>query len=162
MDETRIHPIWKEAAMAIAARVAREGYGFTIDLDELYAALETKRPRAHSFWKDVKKSQFDFLEKVEELKRECLHKHNLYLHNVRGRGYKVLAPDDQVTIGWERQHDKARKHLRKSLDVLANVAVAALSDAGQKNRDRNINRTVFIMAAANKRKIPAVEKKMLD
>jgi hypothetical protein len=41
------------------------------------------------------------------------------------------------------------------------VDVAQLSDQGQQNRDRNIQRTVFIMTAANKRKIPSVERKKI-
>lgn len=161
MDETRIHPIWKEAALSIVGRIVRDGYGFIIEMSELYDMLEAKKPRSHSFWKDVKKSQFDFLEKVEELKRELLHEHNVCLYNVRGKGYQALPPDEQVTKGWERQHDKVRKHLRKSLDILANVDIKQLSDDGARNRDRNTNRTVFIMSAANKRRIPVIERKKI-
>jgi hypothetical protein len=81
-------------------------------MDELHEMLETKAAKPLAFWKDVKKGMFDFLEKVEELKRECLHEHNICLFNLRSRGYQVLPPDDQVTKGWERQHEKVRKHLR--------------------------------------------------
>lgn len=161
MEETRIHPIWKEAALAIKARVVVEGYGFILSHDELYDMLETKKPRGHSFWKDVRKSQFEFLEKVEELKRECLHAHKIHLYNLRGQGYRVQLPDDQVTLGYERQYEKVRKHLRKSLDILSNVDVAQLSDQGARNRDRNLCRSVFILSAANKRKIPQLERKKI-
>lgn len=161
MTDTRMHPIWKEFAHVIAQRVSSDGYGFIIEMDELYGMLEAKRPFAHSLWKDVKKNAFDFLEKVESLKRECLHEHSICLYNVRGKGYQVLPPDDQVSKRWERQHEKVRKHLRKSLDILANVDASQLSDQGLKNRDRNIQRTVFIMSAANKRKIPVVERKKI-
>jgi hypothetical protein len=156
-----MHPVWKEAALDLSRRVESDGYGFLVSMDELYAMLDAKMPRAMSFWKDVKRHQFDFLEKVEELKRELLHEHNICFYNVRGKGYQALPPDEQVSKGWERQHEKVRKHLRKSLDILANVDTRQLSADGQKNRDRNINRTVFIMSAANKRKIPTVERKKI-
>lgn len=161
MEEARLHPIWKEAAKAIAARVSRDGYGFLISMEEIHEMLETRQARPLSLWKDVRKDMFDFLEKVEELKRECLHQHRILLFNQRGQGYQVLTPDDQVTKGWERQHEKVRKHLRKSLDVVVNTDSSALSEQGQKNRDRNIQRTVFIMSAADKRRIPAVERKKI-
>lgn len=161
LNVMRVHPIWKEAALTIAARVKSDGFGFVIDHESLYEMLESKMPRSFSLWKDVRKGQFEFLEKVEELKRECLLEHKILLYNVRGHGYQALKPDEQVTIGWERQHDKVRKHLRKSLEILSNVNTELLSDDGQKNRDRNIGRTVFIMSAANKRKIPVIERKKI-
>lgn len=161
MDETRLHPIWKEAAVKIAQRVQSEGYGFLIEMDELHSVLEVKTAKDHTPWVDAKRSQFDFLEKVEELKKICLHEHNICLDNERGRGYRVLTPDDQVTKGWERRYEKVRKHIRKAIDVLVNVDQKQLTASGSNDRDRNLNRTVFIMSAANKRKIPVIERKKI-
>jgi hypothetical protein len=151
MDATRIHPIWKEVANTIVSRIGVEGYGFLIEHQELLDMLEIKEPTTIS---EAMKQRLEILKKVEELKNDLLYEHNLLLYNEFNRGYVVLEPDQQVTKGYERQFDKARKKIHKAIDVLTHVSHDMLSQSAKEQRDRNLSKSVFVLSAFNKRKLP--------
>ena len=157
MNETRKHPIWREVAETIAARVDEQGYDFLIEMDEIKQLLEIREFVTGMDKKQFNAIQFDCLTKIEGLKNELLYNHKICLQNDRKRGYIVLSPDQQVSDAFAHYWRQMRCKLRKAMDVLVNVENDLLTNAGQKNRDRNLSRSVFMLRAANKRKIPAIE-----
>lgn len=157
MNETRVHPIWKEVAERISGRVQDEGYGLLIPHDELFKMLEIEDPTTIQ---QAMKQRLEILKKVEELRNTLLYDHNLLLHNEFNKGYCILAPDDQVGKGYDRYFDKAKKKIRKAIDVLNHVNHELLSDSGVVTRDRNLNKSVFVLAAFNRSKLPDIDKRM--
>lgn len=158
MDSMRIHPIWKEVAGSIATRVEVDGYGFMIDHKELFEMLEIEEPKTII---DAKKQSLEVLKKVEELRSCLLYDYNIYLYNEFNKGYVVLKPDDQVTKGYDRQFDKARKKIHKAIDILNYVNHDLLSQDGVKQRDMNLSRSVFVLSAFRKRRIPDIKQKAI-
>jgi hypothetical protein len=154
-NETRVHPIWKEVALEIVARIETESYGFIIEHKDLFEMLDIKEPKTIS---EAMKQRLEILDKVENLKSELLYNHNVLLFNEFNKGYKILNPDDQVTKGYDRQFDKARKKIHKAIDVLNYVNHELLSQSGTDQRDRNLGKAVFVLSAFNKRRIPEVPK----
>lgn len=157
-NETRSHPIWHEVAEIIVKRVEENGYGFLLTWEELTELLEFSEFKQGMNQKEFEKVQFDRMKKIENLKDELLEENNIMLFNDRNKGYIVLEPDVQVDDGWKREVDRWRKHLRKALKILNHVDFEKLSEKGNIIRDRNLNKTVFVLAASNKRKIPEFQK----
>jgi hypothetical protein len=158
-NETRVHPIWKEVALDIVARIETEGYGFMIEHKDLFDMLEIKEPKTIN---EAMKQRLEILEKVENVKSELLYNHNVLLFNEFNKGYKILNPDDQVTKGYDRQFDKARKKIHKAIDVLNYVNHELLSQSGTDQRDRNLGKAVFVLSAFNKRRIPEMKRKAIS
>jgi hypothetical protein len=157
-NETRIQPIWKEVALEIVGRIESEGYGFMIDHKELFKLLEIEDPTTIA---EAMRQRLDILKKVEELRSCLLYDHNVLLFNEFNKGYVVLNPDEQVTKGYERQFDKARKKIHKAIDVLNYVNHELLSQSGVEQRDRNLGKAVFVLSAFNKRRIPDMKRKAI-
>ena len=162
MEGTRIHPIWKEAAQAIADRAKAEGLGFDLPYEEVYKMLDLAKPAGAVTYEEVQKAQIEILERTEALRNECLKVHNINLQNRRGYGYRAQTPDEQVTDGFDHQYRKMKKHTGKAFEVVTRVDIDGLSDDGRKVRDRNISRIVFVMQSTDRRRIPAVEKKQIE
>lgn len=158
MNETRIHPIWKEVADIISRRVELEGYGILIQHEELFKLLEISDPKTIP---EAMKQRLEILKKVDELSKTLLYDFNLCLHNEFNKGYTILAPDDQVSKGYDRHFEKAKRKVRKAIDILNHVNHELLSQDGVNNRDRNLNKSVFVLTAFNKRKLPEVTRKQI-
>lgn len=157
----KLHPIWKEVAKNISARVAAEGYGFLLTWKHLREVLEIGEYEIGMNVREIERISIDKLSKIEGLRDELLFEHCIWMENERSKGYRILSPDDQVTRGYNRIWRRVRKSLKKAIDVLVHVNSDLLSDKGTLDRDRNLNRTVFVMKAANKRKIPEMKRKQL-
>ena len=157
MIETRIHPIWKEAAEKIVERVESTGYGFLITWEELNEILELRERKVGMTPREMDTIEFDKLDKVVSLSQTLLEDHQILIKNDRNKGYWVLDPDTQVTEGWEKEIGKAKRHLHQSLKILNNVDFEKLSSKGVEARDRNLNKTVFVISASNKRKLPEIQ-----
>ena len=150
----KLHPIWKHAGDEIARRVSRDGYGFLIEIDELYNMFMLDQPTNDTPFGAAKAVQFEFMAAIENLKEYLLPNYSIYLQNERAKGYRVMMPDDQVSAGFERCMAKARKYLSKSIGVVRHVDSGMLSTDGMATRDRNLNRAMFAAKAMTKRRIP--------
>lgn len=158
MSDTRIHPIWKEAAEKIADRVQAEGYGFMIMWEELHRLLEIKEARDGMTKREFDAIGFDKLNKIENLSKLLLEEHRIYLKNRRNKGYQVLTPKLQATEGFDHEFGKVRKGLNKTMKVMVHIDSDLLDDDAKKLLDRNLSKVVFVMGAANKRKLPPAPK----
>jgi hypothetical protein len=156
MDETRTHPIWKEAAETISARVEKEGYGIIIRWEELRDMLEINGFKDGMTKREFEKAAFDQLNKVQNLKDLLLEEHKIYLKNRKNKGYQVLTPKAQVGEGFQHEFSKVRKGLNKTMKVMVHVDKDRLDDEAIRQLDRNLNKVVFVIGAANKRRVPDV------
>lgn len=148
---TKLYPGWKEAADQIVKRVSAEGYGVMISHENLLAMMDMKTPEAGTA-EDFKKYAFELLTNTVNLTKSLLEEHNLCLHNVRGQGYQVLHPDDQVTIAADKRIKKALHHVGQALMVLTHVDGEALSYDGQQEQVRRLGKVGFLFSALSKKK----------
>jgi len=152
MSDTKKHPGWKNAAEIILERFDQEGYGILFSDKELDNMLDIQKPRFGSY-DAFQKFQFERLMHTENLKEYLLAEYNLCLENVRGKGYMLMCPDDQVMKTSRRYMVLARRKINKMVSVLTHVDMESLSDAGQQEQIALMGRAAFVRSAMNKRKL---------
>ena len=149
------HPGWKNAVEVIVNRVESEGYGITITHSELLEYFDIERPKDQSF-DEYQKFQLTLLKFTDQTKEELIEDHNLCLNSVRGEGYQVLHPNDQVSIMPGKLIKKARRHIALLQRVLTNVNSELLSIDKDKERLCHMQKAAFIKQAINRRKFEIV------
>ena len=150
MNNVKPFPGWKNALKHITARVENEGYGVFISHKELLSWLDIGPKPANVT--TYEKWVFEKLQQIETLKDELLTDHNIKLQVVKGEGYNVLHPNDQVTKGVDLHFRKAKKQINKAIQTLANVNQELLSMETEHLRLRNMVKMGFVKSAMNKRK----------
>lgn len=150
------YPEWKNAVNEIVTRVEAEGYGILITHEQLLGYFKMLEPNN---MKELKKYQFKLLSYTENLKESLLEDHNIFLMSVRGKGYQVLKPDDQVVIGPDHFIKKSRRYINKAISTLANVNERLLSMEKAEVRLLKMQRVAFIKSSMNKRKLPEIKEK---
>jgi len=150
-DVIKLYPGWKEAAEQIAKKVKAEGYEIILTWEELYDLMDIKVPETATKEK-WKEHEFEVLQNMENLKKLLLREYNLHLENVRGVGYQVLHPNDQVRIAPDKQLEKALAHVEKAREILTNVNQEALSFDGQQHQMRGLEKVGFYKAVMGKGK----------
>ena len=157
---TKLYPGWKEATTQIVARVRKEGYGLIFSFENLFSMMDIQTP-AMATCEVWQKHQFEVLDHIENLKRVLLEDHNICLQNVRGQGYQVLHPDDQVTVAANRLFKKAMTKVRQAVEVITHVDMEALSFDGQQQQMRQLEKAAFLHSVMSKKKIGGEEKEPL-
>ena len=103
--EPKKHPGWKNAVEIILKRFDEEGYGILFSNQELFEMFDIKQP-TYSSYEDFQKFCFERLDHMENLKIELLEAYNICMSNMRGNGYVLLHPDDQVTKEAKKKMEK--------------------------------------------------------
>lgn len=150
---TELHPAYKEAAKQIVERVEAEGYGFIIAHEDLREMLRIEFPHSSKGYDAYKAWSFAICDDVESLRDLLLDEHNIYIMNIRGIGYQVLSPDEQIRKGYMKHVHKMTAQLNKALKTLVNVNQHMLSAEEEKERQEKLIKMTFIRKAVNKRKI---------
>jgi hypothetical protein len=159
MDENalRIYPPWKEAVGIIAARVEREGYGIILTHEEFLDMFDLKIPAiaTPATWR---KLQFDLLQNMDNLRSTLLEDHNIFLLNIRGIGYQVLTPGEQVDIVPKIYIDKINGLIRKSIKSQMYIDADNLDDTQRQTRLRNLEKMAFLKSVSKKIRLGYEEK----
>jgi hypothetical protein len=148
---TKLYPGWKEAVTKIVERVEKEGYGVMFSTEALFEMMDIKVPETATP-EDWKKHSLEVMASTTNLIETLLKDHNLCLHNVRGQGYKILHPDDQVTIGADKRFKSVLHHLGKAMQVLTHVDPDKLSYEGQQQQMRRLGKAAFLVAGIKGKK----------
>lgn len=127
-DELTLHPVWRQAA--ITAVKAFE-YGDIIPLEWIREHLEIDEPVGLMTVERHRELQFDLLQKVESFKAIMLEEHKRFLVNVRGVGYKIIAPPHQTNAAMKRFQREFHKSLSQAMSALVHIneSVLTLEDA---------------------------------
>ena len=152
-EESR--PMWSQVVNRVVERFGNESYGFTIghtELKELMAILPA------TTIEESKKEQLDYLTGMEQARDMLLEDYNLCLFSIRGEGYQVLHPSEQVKKGADYYTRKSQRALARTMNTLANTDVDQLTQEGISLRHSKMNRIAFLKAAFRKRSIPMTEK----
>ena len=153
MSETKKHPAWKNAVEKIVERFEAEGYGVIFSPDELLDWFDMKIPENGTF-EAFNAFAFEKLSQMENTKTELLLEYNLALENIRGKGYMLVHPNDQVTKTAGKYMQMARRKLNQAVLRLMHVDAAQLDMDASQARLQGLARMAFIKSAMNKRKIP--------
>lgn len=73
------------------------------------------------FLEAVKVQQFAYMSLVDKLRWQLLENKKLYIRNVRGDGYAVVNPKDQVHYGYNEFIKTLRQAIRESDLIMHNV-----------------------------------------
>jgi hypothetical protein len=149
---TKIWPGWKEAARKITERVEKDGYGILISQNDLLKMMDIKTPE-YATPQEYKKYAFEVMNSLVNLTIILLEEHNLCLHNVRGQGYQILHPNDQVTIAADTKFRKVIHHLSQAVSILTHVDQDSLSYDGQQEQIRRLGKAAFLFSGLSKKKI---------
>ena len=152
MDNTvKLFPGWREAADRIVDRVTEQGYGVIFSHDDLLKMMDIKQPEMATP-EEFNKYSLEVMTSTVSLSLWLLHNHNLCLHNVRGQGYQILHPDDQVTIAADKKFKKVIHHLGQAVAILTHVDQQALSHDGQQAQMRGLGKAAFLISGFSKKK----------
>ncbi|MCP4652595.1 MAG: hypothetical protein GY858_04345 [Candidatus Omnitrophica bacterium] len=158
MNDLIKYPGWKNALDEILIRIEKNGYGCLILHDELKQWLSLEEPKTIE---EYKKHEFEYMSSIEKLKEDLLLDHSVYLMNMKGQGYQVLIPEEQVTRAPDKHTKKASAELRKAARALSNVKTELLSVETENLRLSKMARIAFLKTVFSKRKIPIVDKKQI-
>jgi len=149
-DDLKRYPGWKNAEDEIIKLVALKGYDFIISMEKLHDFIELEEPTTLEAYK---KYQFEWLGSVENLKDSLLENHQICLMNLRGKGYMVCTPDDQVSKAYAKIMRKVGLGINKALATLVNVNQSLLSGEGSKIRLENLAKISFLKQTTNKKEL---------
>ena len=150
MNEIVDYPVWRVALRDVLERVDEHGHGVIFTHDELKHAMGIKEAETVD---EVKKLGFDYMQGIDKLKGELLFEHNIWLESIRGQGYQVLMPEDQVKIPPDKHIRRARGELNKAKNALINIKTNLLDYESENMRVIKLARIGFLKTAFNKRKI---------
>lgn len=122
MSKVTLHPEWRQAAKDLAASFK---YGDLITLDWLREAFLLKEPQTIQ---EFKSYQLDFLSCMDALRQELLVEHQLSLKNIRGAGYELVSPNEQVEVAWQATFGKVRRELGKLSGAIRYIRHDELTD----------------------------------
>lgn len=127
-DELTLHPVWRQAAVTAAEAFE---YGDIIPLEWIREHLEIDEPVGLLTVERHRELQFDLLQKVENFKAIMLEEHKRFLVNVRGVGYKIIAPPHQTNAAMKRFQREFHKSLQQAMSALVHIneSVLTLEDA---------------------------------
>jgi hypothetical protein len=129
-NETKVtlFPQWRQAAEDAAQAF---GYGDVIPKEWLIYHFGLEQPKRGTAW-DFQKFQFDLLEAMEGFRETMLVEHKMAMENVRGRGYRILQPNEQTAYSMRQFKIAVAREVRKAADLLQNVAANMLTSDEQK------------------------------
>jgi hypothetical protein len=154
------YPGWKNAEQKIVEIVEREGYGKTLVHSTLLDWFDIIEPEemTKEAWKGY---TFEILGSTQNLIDSLLINHNIFIYNIRGEGYQILHPDDQVGRGVDKSIKRVIGQLRKAMLVLKCVNDGLLSIEGQRKRLAKIT-TIAKINNSLKKKIKVDDSKEDD
>jgi hypothetical protein len=129
-DEGKVtlFPQWRQAAEDAAEKFT---YGDVMPKEWLIEHFGLEPPRRGTA-ADFQKFQFDLLEAMDGFKEALLIEHKMALENVRGRGYRILQPNEQTAYTMRQFRIAVAREVRKAADLLQNVAADMLTQDEQR------------------------------
>lgn len=104
---------------------------------------------------------FSKLSKVEAFKKELLEDYKIHLQSVRGKGYRVVPPEEQTENAMDITLSGVQKSLRKGMNHLRNVDTKRLNDFKKKENTDAMTR-VAAMSSMFRREKKEIKKGGVD
>lgn len=148
------YPPWKNAIEEIIVRFNKEGFGIVfskVRLDEMFG-IKPARTIAEN-----QKNQFERMAQMEALKIALLKEYQLHFSNIRGQGYQIMHPNDQVAYGADKHTKKAKRELRRAGAIIVHVRAGELDNKHEEMRLHKLRLNGFQQHALAKRKLPILK-----
>jgi hypothetical protein len=150
MEDLKSYPPYKNAVNVIVNDTEDSGYGKLFTHENLKLLMDMEEPTTIP---EYKKFEFEYMTAIENLKDELLVDYNIFLCSEKGKGYRVLEPEEQVTNGADRYFKRSYKEIAKAMKSLIHVQEELLSDQVKQDRQRKMQRAAFLQAAYRKKNI---------
>ena len=99
---------------------------------------------------NAKDYPFKRLSGVEAFKTQLLVEHKIHLQSVRGKGYMIVAPENQTRVAIEDAMAGIGKSIQRGVLRLTNVDAERLSDDGRKENTDALSRLAALGGMAKK------------
>lgn len=85
------------------------------------------------FVEALNRQQFAYMQVVDSVRWELLKQEKMYMRNVRGEGYEIVRPNDQVQYGYDSFIEDIKKAIREANMIMSNVLQVDLSQQAKDN-----------------------------
>lgn len=85
------------------------------------------------FVKALEVQQFAYMQIVDAVRWELLKQEKMYIRNVRGDGYEIIRPEDQVQYGYDGFISDIKKAIREAGLIMNNVCQVDLTQQSKDN-----------------------------
>ena len=99
---------------------------------------------------NAKDYPFKRMSGVEAFKTQLLVEHKIHLQSVRGKGYMIVAPENQTRVAIEDAMAGIGKSIQRGVFRLTNVDAERLSDDGRKENTDALSRLAALGGMAKK------------
>lgn len=153
MEQPTVKPFpgWKNAEQEILQIVERQGYGVMLNHATLHEWFDIKEPKEYDTKEAWQKYTLELLASTQSLIDSLLIEHNICLYNIRGEGYQILHPDEQVDRGAEKHMKKMHKEWRKMVATLTCVNDDHLSVEGQRKQINKLTMAAKIKSSLHEK-----------
>lgn len=131
MSEIVSTPEWLDAADWIANNAQ---YGDLLPHEWLCEKFKLNKPK-YGTQEDFDRFSFEYLQNITSLSQYLLEEHSIALQNVRGRGYRVVPPEEQVDVAKKQAKAEIHRAVRKYAAHLEHIRYDELSVEKQRERD---------------------------
>lgn len=87
------------------------------------------------FVKALEVQQFAYMQIVDAVRWELLKQEKMYIKSVRGEGYEVIRPEEQVQYGYDEFVNDIKKAIREAGLIMNNVIAV---DLAQQSKDNDL------------------------
>ena len=85
------------------------------------------------FVEALNRQQFAYMQVVDSVRWELLKQEKMYMRSVRGEGYEIVRPNDQVQYGYDSFIEDIKKAIREANMIMSNVLQVDLSQQAKDN-----------------------------
>jgi len=148
MQETKLYPLWKEAAKAfIEAGMDQPGTIITEEWKIVQFGLE--KPQIATV-EEVQKFTLNLLSSFESFREELLTNYQVHLKPVGKGAHIVLAANEQTSEAWQQGVSDIKKAMSKMRQRLTNVSLDQLT-VEERKENANALARMSLLAGMYKR-----------
>lgn len=103
--------------------------------------------------KDFELFAFDFMDFMESFKNEMLETHKMHLVPVRGKGYRIVMPNQQSDEAVNRLRNIVVVETKKAMKTIFNINDALINHEDAKKRDNHIGNVAALKAFATSKSL---------
>lgn len=111
-----------------------KNYGDLVHHSEFLDLLHMQKPSFGSS-EDFDRFNFDYMQAISQISTHMLEAHRLALQNVRGEGYRIVPPEEQIEVSKRQARQEMSRAARKYANRLQFIRYEELSAEEQRRRD---------------------------
>jgi hypothetical protein len=145
-NETKLHPIWKQAVKDFLA--ADQKPGDVVTRPQLEKWFEMRRP-ARGTYEEIRDYELKFLATRDRFADELLRKHQIQFgeKDRDADGWRVLAPGEVAKFTRKQSEHELKKALRRQRERLAHTDLSGLTPEQQRDHAETLVRNSWKLRA---------------